>query len=87
MTAVIVAYSFVNVARATLSPVAFSTAMGLPTSADNLFVDVYAVRTAFVALFALMLMVRRAHAELALFAGVAVVIPLADAVLVAASAG
>lgn len=85
LTGVLVLYSFANVARALLAPTAFSGAMGLPTSPDNAFVPVYAIRTGFIALFALFLLIRRDAAKLSAFAGMTVLMPIADAVLVGAS--
>ena len=82
MAAIVIVYSFANVVRAAVAASAFSAAMGLPTAADNVFVDVYAIRTAFIALFGLILLLRRQSRMLAWFVAVAVLMPVADAALV-----
>jgi hypothetical protein len=76
-----------NTARAFLNPVDFAAYMGLPLKdgANSGFVLVYALRAAFLGLIALALLVRREMTALAAFAAVAVVMPIGDAILTAAS--
>ena len=85
MAVIVVVYSMINVVRATVAGPSFAAAMGLPTTSDNAFVDVYAIRTAFIALFGLSLILTRQDRTLARFVALAVLMPLADAVLVWAS--
>lgn len=76
-----------NTARAVLSPVDFAVYMGLPLrdAADSGFVAVYALRAAFLGLVATVLLLRGEIAALAVFAAVAVIMPIGDAILTAAS--
>ena len=82
MSVLIVIYSFFNVIRAVVAPEAFSTAMGLASGIGNPFVEVYASRTAFIALVAGALLIGRQRQLLAWFAGLAILLPVADACLV-----
>ena len=77
-------YSIANVIRATLAPAGFAGAMGLsfdPSSTS--YVYVYALRTAFIAAYGLVLLRARDRRSLAAFAGLATLMPLGDAVVVA----
>jgi hypothetical protein len=78
-------FLLLNVARAVTDPVDFARYLGLPLAdpADDGFVLVYALRTFFIAALALVLIVRRATGTLALFALLATVMPVGDAVLTA----
>jgi hypothetical protein len=78
-------YMLVNTARVVIDPVGFATYMGLPLAdaRDTAFVHVYALRAAFLGLFALALLWRGDARTLALFATVALVMPLGDATLTA----
>jgi hypothetical protein len=72
---------------AVVDPVYFATRLGLPlaSAADSGFVLVYASRTAFLVLFALVMLVRREIETLAVFALIAVIVPLGDAIVTAKS--
>lgn len=74
-----------NTARALIDPAAFAVYMGLPLTdpANGAFVQVYALRAAFLGLFALALLWRCDTRALALFAAVAIVMPVGDAILTA----
>lgn len=74
-----------NTARALLDPAAFAVYMGLPLAdpANGAFVHVYAIRAAFLGLFALALLWLGNTRALALFATVAIVMPVGDAILTA----
>ena len=74
-----------NTARALTDPAAFAVYMGLPLSdpANGAFVQVYAIRAAFLGLFALALLWLGNTRALALFAMVAIVMPVGDAILTA----
>lgn len=89
MSAILIGYLCFNVVRATLGPADFAATFGIPLEnpGDNAFVLVYAIRTLFLALFGLALLLRRSYASLALFLLVAVVMPLGDALLVAQRGG
>lgn len=84
MSALLIAYLFFNVLRATAYPAAFAVSFGVPLEnpGDDAFVLVYAIRTLFLGLFGLALLVRRSYAALALFLLVATVMPIGDALLV-----
>lgn len=84
MSALLVAYLFFNVLRATADPAGFAASFGIPLAnpSDDAFVLVYAIRTLFLGLFGLALLVRRSYTALALFLLVATVIPIGDALLV-----
>lgn len=79
-------FMLVNTARAFADPVGFATYMGLPLvdPANGAFVHVYALRALFLGLFALALLWRNDARGLALFATVALVMPVGDALLTAA---
>ena len=74
-----------NTTRALSDPAAFAIYMGLPLTdpANGAFVQVYALRAAFLGVFALALLWRRDTRALALFAAVAIVMPVGDAILTA----
>jgi hypothetical protein len=78
-------YLLVNVVRAVADPAGFAEYFGRPLAdpTDVGFVYVYAIRSVFIAFVALLLLWRRATALLAGFAFLAVVMPIADAWLVA----
>lgn len=71
----------VNVARVVLDPAGFASYMGAPlvASADASWVAIYAARTAFIALLAAILLIRRDLGALRWMATAALVMPLADA--------
>jgi heme A synthase len=80
-------YMLVNTVRAFGDPVGFAAYMGLPLSdpANHAFVQVYALRALFLGLCVLALLFRRDTRALAVFALVAVVMPVGDAMLTAAN--
>jgi Domain of unknown function (DUF4267) len=81
MAMLIVGLMFLNATRAWFDPQGFAAYFGLPGVADAspAFVQVYASRALFLALVTAALLVFRQYRALALFAAVAVVMPLADA--------
>ncbi len=81
------AYMLVNTVRATLDPAGFAAAMGLPLTnpADHAFVQVYALRAAFLGFCALGLLVFREIRALFVFALVATLMPIGDAILTASA--
>lgn len=83
------AFLLSNVVRALVNPVDFAANFGTPltTGSDTAFVIVYATRTLFVALFGLVLIARAQWKTLPLFALVAVIMPVGDALLVASQGG
>lgn len=89
MAAFIVAYILFNAVRATLNPVHFAVAFGIPLAGPehDAFVLVYAIRALFLGLFGLALFVTRNYRVLGLFSLVAAVMPIGDAVLVASRGG
>jgi hypothetical protein len=82
MALVTILYSFFNAVRATRNPVGFARAFGVPASSRDAFVSVYGIRTLFIALYGLALLVSGQPRALALFALVAAVMPILDLVLV-----
>jgi len=84
MSGLLIAYLLFNVVRAIANPVGFAASFGTPLAnpGDDAFVLVYAIRTLFIALFGLALLVRRNYATLALFLLIATVMPIGDALLV-----
>jgi hypothetical protein len=82
-----VLYTFSNVARAGLDPRGFADFFYAQSlSADNTaFVWVYAVRTLFLAVFGGVLILQKKITALATFTLVAILMPLGDAALAAAS--
>jgi hypothetical protein len=80
-------YMLVNTVRAFIAPAAFAAAMGLPLAnpADHAFVQVYGLRAMFLGLCALALLWRRDIRALAVFALVAIVMPVGDALLTASN--
>ena len=89
LTVALSAYLLINVVRALANPVEFAASFGTPltTGADTPFVIVYAIRTLFLALFGPVLIARAQWKALPLFALVAVVMPIGDALLVASQGG
>jgi hypothetical protein len=89
MTGFLVVYILLNAVRAVQNPVDFARYYGLPlTDAANIaFVHVYAIRALFLGLSGLTLMLRMKWQTLALFALVAVVMPVGDALLVGLQGG
>lgn len=85
MTVILIGYILFNAVRATANPVDFAGSFGLPLGItdSSAFVLVYAIRSLFLGLFGLGLLLRRDFKGLALYALVAVVMPLGDAALVA----
>jgi hypothetical protein len=81
----LIGYVFWNVVRASRDPAAFAEYYGLPAvaSGQEAFVYVYALRTLFIGLFALALLLRRNYGSLALFTLLGTLLPLGDALLVA----
>ena len=80
-------YVLVNVIRAMANPAGFVEAFGLPAGQFAGFVDVYAVRSAFLGLFGLALIQQRQVRALELFALIGALMPLGDAAIVARSGG
>jgi heme A synthase len=80
-------YMLVNTVRAFADPAGFAADMGLPLAdpANHAFVQVYALRALFLGLCVLVLLIRRDTGALAVFALVAVVMPIGDAALTATS--
>lgn len=78
-------YMLANTVRAFADPAGFAAYMGLPLTdpANHAFVQVYALRALFLGLCALALLVRRDIRALAVFALVAIVMPVGDALLTA----
>ena len=78
-------YMLVNTVRAFADPAGFAAYMGLPLTdpANHAFVQVYALRALFLGLCALALLFRRDTRALAVFALVAIVMPVGDALLTA----
>lgn len=78
-------FMLLNTARAFADPTGFAVYMGLPLTdpANGGFVQVYALRAAFLGLFALALLWLGNTRALALFATVAIVMPVGDAILTA----
>jgi hypothetical protein len=89
LSALLVGYMLVNAVRAIVSPISFASSFGIPLNnpSDDAFVLVYATRALFLGLFGLALFLRRSYASLALFALVATVMPIGDALLVALRGG
>lgn len=89
MAAVLVIYILFNAVRAVQNPVDFALYYGLPLvdETNSAFVFVYAIRALFLGVFGLALIIRMKWQALALFALVAVVMPLGDALLVAQQGG
>jgi hypothetical protein len=82
MTAVAAAVLMLTAVRAARGPAAFARYFGLPLATDPGFVRVYAARSAFIAVFAAVLLVRRDLPALTVFTLTAVLLPVADAALV-----
>jgi hypothetical protein len=80
-------YMLVNTVRATLDPSGFATAMGLPLTdpSNHAFVQVYALRAAFLGFCAWGLLVFREIRALFVFALVATLMPIGDAILTASA--
>jgi Domain of unknown function (DUF4267) len=78
-----------NTWRAASNPAAFVRYFGIEAAADAhpAFVYVYASRAFFLGAITAVLLWKRQFAGLALFAGVAILMPIADAILVAWSGG
>ena len=78
-------FMLVNTVRAFADPVGFATYIGLPLAdpANHAFVEVYGLRALFLGLCAWTLLWRRDTRALAVFAAVAVVMPIGDAFLTA----
>lgn len=84
MAVVLVVFQLFNVVRVFINPVDFAEYFGLPLSAPEAagFVWVYAIRTLFIAVFGAALLWRRDQRTLALFALLALIAPIGDALLV-----
>jgi hypothetical protein len=89
LSAVLIGYLFVNVARALLTPAAFAESFGvvLANPQDAAYLAVYALRTLFMALFGALLIARGELRWLARFLLLAVLIPLGDAAVVGVYGG
>lgn len=89
LTVALSTYLLINVARALANPVDFAASFGTPLtdSTDTAFVIVYAIRTLFLGLFGPVLIARAEWKALPLFALIAVVMPIGDALLVASQGG
>ncbi|MFZ4814882.1 MAG: DUF4267 domain-containing protein [Phototrophicaceae bacterium] len=89
MCAFLVAYLFFNVARSLMNPVGFAVYYGIPLTDPNNtpFVYVYALRTLFIALFALVLVIRQDYTLLTWLVFIGAVLPIGDAVLVGLQGG
>ena len=81
------AFMLVNSVRAFADPVGFAAYIGLPLTdpANHAFVQVYGLRALFLGLCAWALLWRRDTRALAVFALVAVVMPVGDALLTASN--
>lgn len=81
------AFMLLNTARALLDPVGFAVYMGLPLTdpSNHAFVQVYALRAAFLRLCAFGLLWLRDIRALAVFALAALVMPIGDALLTASN--
>jgi len=80
MAGVLALSQLVNAARAVLDPAGFAGYLGLPLAApaDAGLLGVYALRAAFLGLFALFLIARREFVVLKWFALIAVLMPFGD---------
>jgi hypothetical protein len=89
MAVLIALLMLLNTWRAATDPAAFARYFGVEAAADAhpAFVYVYASRAFFLAVITAVLLWRRQFVALAWFAGVAIIMPLADAMLVARSGG
>jgi hypothetical protein len=91
MAVFLVIYLFFNVFRAVQNPAEFAVTFGVPFTnpegTDTAFVFVYAIRTLFLALFGLVLILSMKWEMLALYILIAAVIPLGDAAIVATHGG
>ena len=83
MAAILALSQGINAFRAVADPLAFSAYMGLPVSEPREagFVFVYALRAAFLGLFAAILIARNDIQTLKIFALAALLMPLGDAAL------
>ena len=81
------AYMLVNMVRATMDPAGFAAYMGLPLKdpTDHAFVQVYALRAAYLGLCALGLVWLREIRALFVFALVATLMPVGDTILTASA--
>ncbi|MDX2077503.1 MAG: DUF4267 domain-containing protein [bacterium] len=89
MAIILIVYQLFNFIRALLNPIEFASSFGVSLDADsnNAYIIVYAIRTLFIGLFGLALVVNRKWDILTLYALIAVVIPLGDALIVALNGG
>lgn len=89
MVGILIVYILFNAVRATLGPVDFADYYGLPLvdPGNTAFVFVYAIRALFLGVFGLGLLIRRDFNGLALYALVASLMPLGDAILVGVEGG
>jgi hypothetical protein len=89
LSVVLIGYLFFNVFRALTAPADFAATFGTPLSdnGDTSFVIVYAIRTLFISLYGLILLLRRDMPQLSTYLLVAAVMPIGDALLVATSGG
>ncbi len=89
MVGVLIVYILFNALRSVMNPVEFASYYGLPLSDGDstVFVLVYAIRAVFLGVFGLALLIRRQYSALTLYALVAAVMPLGDALLVALEGG
>jgi hypothetical protein len=89
LAAIIAAMMAFNAWQAFADPAGFAARFGLAgaADADPGFVHVYAARAVFLALVTAVLLSLRQFRALGWFAGVAVVMPIADAALVSAAGG
>lgn len=89
MVGILIVYILFNAVRATLSPVEFAVYYGLPLvdPGNTAFVLVYAIRALFLGVFGLGLLIRRDFNALALYALVASLMPIGDAILVGLEGG
>jgi hypothetical protein len=89
MVVVLIVYILFNAVRAIVNPVDFAAFYGLPLvdPGNTAFVFVYAIRALFLGLFGLGLLLRRDFNALALYALIASVMPIGDALLVGLEGG
>jgi hypothetical protein len=82
---ILIGYIFFNVFRAVQNPAEFAAYFGTPltTPQDTAFVLVYAIRTLFLGIFPLALLLRRSYKTLALYVLIAAILPIGDALLTA----
>ncbi|MFN8477205.1 MAG: DUF4267 domain-containing protein [Kouleothrix sp.] len=89
LSIVLITFILFSAVRALLAPASFAATFGLPSAdaVQNGFIAVYGIRSLFLSLFALGLLIQRQFAMLARFMLIATIIPIGDALLVAQRGG